>query len=149
MDLPPQLAKAQENISAAGLADRFNQFPCDMLDPKQALADNADVYWMSQFLDCFSEDEIITILKHAAKSMSANSELFIMETFWDNQDYPAATFSLAATSVYFTAMANGNSKMYGLKRFINLVNKAGLEVVNQDFPIGISHTILTCKLANA
>ena len=146
VDLPGQINMATRNIEMHKLSDRINFFPLNMLFPDKPFP-IADAIWMSQFLDCFSEDEIVVILKHAVKSMEPNSKLFIMETFWDNQDYPAATFSLAATSVYFTAMANGNSKMYGIKRFINLVEKAGLKVVDQVFPVGVSHTILTCQLA--
>ena len=146
VDLPGQIGLATRNIEMHKLEDRIDFFPLNMLHPDKPFP-QADAIWMSQFLDCFSEDEIIIILKHAAKAMSSKTKLFIMETFWDNQTYPAATFSLAATSVYFTAMANGNSKMYGIKRFINLVEKAGLKVVAEKFPVGVSHTILTCKLA--
>lgn len=143
VDLPGQIGLATRNIEMHKLEDRIDFFPLNMLHPDKPFPE-ADAIWMSQFLDCFSENEIVTILKHAAKTMTPQTKLFIMETFWDNQDYPAATFSLAATSVYFTAMANGNSKMYGIKRFIALVEKAGLKVVAQKFPIGVSHTILTC-----
>jgi hypothetical protein len=145
VDLPGQINLATRNIEMHELTDRINYFPLNMLHPNKPFP-KADAIWMSQFLDCFSEDEIVTILKHAVASMASNTKLFIMETFWDNQKYPAATFSLAATSVYFTAMANGNSKMYGIKRFKALVEKAGLEVVQENFPIGVSHTILTCML---
>lgn len=64
------------------------------------------------FLDCFSEEEAVSILTRAAASMSPASKLYIMETFWDRQKYETASFCLAQTSVYFTALANGNSKMY-------------------------------------
>jgi hypothetical protein len=146
VDLPGQITMATKNIEEKGLSDRIDFFPLDMLKPTIALP-MADAIWMSQFLDCFSEEEIVVILKHSAKSMTASTKLFIMETFWDNQEYPAAKYSLAATSVYFTVIANGNSKMYGLKRFINLIDKSGLKVIKEDFPVGVSHTILTCQLA--
>ena len=146
VDLPGQIAMANRNIEMHQLSHRISYFPLNMLHPNKPFP-QADTIWMSQFLDCFSESEIVTILSHARASMTANSQLFIMETFWDNQTYPAATFSLAATSIYFTALANGNSKMYGKKPFIELVKKAGLQVVEEHFPVGVSHTILTCKLA--
>ena len=146
VDLPSQLAMANRNIEMHEMSDRIGYFPLNMLRPDKALP-KADVIWMSQFLDCFSEDEVVVILKHAAKSMSADTKLLIMETFWDNQKFPAAMYSLAATSVYFTAMANGNSKMYGKQRFIDLVERSGLKIVEENFPIGVSHTILTCKLS--
>ncbi len=146
VDLPGQIEMATRNIEMHELSNRINYFPLNVLKPDKLLP-KADVIWMSQFLDCFSEEEIVSILSHAAKSMEPKSKLYIMETFWDNQKFPAATFSLVATSVYFAAMANGNSKMYEKNRFINLIKKSGLQVVEEYFPIGVSHTILTCELS--
>ncbi len=75
-----------------------------------------------------------------------NTRLFILEPFFDNQDYPAAHFSLVATSLYFTIMANGNSKMYRIEVMKSLVREAGFEVVETYPLIGDSyHTILECK----
>jgi len=147
MDLPPQLAKAQQNITAAGLSDRFQQFPCDMLDPKQALAENADVYWMSQFLDCFSEPQIKTILTNVANGISGEQRVLILETFWDAQKFDAAAFSLNATSLYFTCFANGNSRMYAADKFIALVEASGLKIEQQIDNIGLGHSLLVCSKA--
>ena len=145
VDLPGQLEMATQHIKKAGLENRISFESINMLNPDKPLP-KGDVIWMSQFLDCFSEDEIGSILKHVSKSMDINTRLFIMETFWDNQKYPAASLSLAATSVYFTTMANGNSKMYGRKDFLKLVEKAGLSIENEFNEIGISHTLLKIKL---
>ncbi len=145
VDLPGQVKMANENIAAHGLQKRVNFFPVDMLRPDRKLPE-ADIYWMSQFLDCFSEEQVVAILKHVVASMPANASVYIMETFWDYQEFPASKFSLAATSVYFTVMANGNSKMYGREPFIGLIEKAGLKVEEVFPPVGISHTILKCGL---
>ncbi|PJA07737.1 MAG: SAM-dependent methyltransferase, partial [Flavobacteriales bacterium CG_4_10_14_0_2_um_filter_32_8] len=101
--------------------------------------------WMSQFLDCFSEKEIVQILKNVEQASDKNTFIYIMEPFIDNQNFPAAKHSLVATSVYFTIIANGNSKMYSVDVMKNLVQQAGLKVV-EEFPlIGNSyHTILKC-----
>ena len=144
VDLPGQIKMASENVRKAGFADRISFVPINMLRPDKLIPEG-DVIWMSQFLDCFSENEIVAILKHASKSLGKNARVFIMETFWDNQKFPAASFSLAATSVYFTALANGNSKMYGRKIFLDLVAQAGLELEKEYSEIGISHTILKTK----
>jgi len=101
---------------------------------------------MSQFLDCFSEDEIFSILVRAVQVMGKDTTLYIMETFWDRQKYEPASLCLTMTSVYFTVMANGNSKMYHSDDLIKLVNRAGLEVVNIHDGIGQGHTILEVKL---
>jgi len=145
MDLPPQLAKAQQNIVAAGLSDRFQPFPCDMLDPTQALAENADVYWMSQFLDCFSEPQIKTILTNVANGISGKQRVLILETFWDAQKFDAAAFSLNATSLYFTCFANGNSRMYAADKFIALVEASGLKIEQQIDNVGLGHSLLVCS----
>lgn len=145
MDLPPQLAQAQKNISAAGLVKRFTAFPCDMLDPQQQLAENADIYWMSQFLDCFSEPQINTILSNIANGISGEQRVFILETFWDAQKFDAAAFSLNATSLYFTCFANGNSRMYAADKFIALVEKSGLTIEQQINDIGLGHSLLICR----
>lgn len=147
MDLPPQLAKAQENIDASGLGERFTAFPCDMLDPQQALAQDGDVYWMSQFLDCFSEPQIETILTNVANGISGEQRVLILETFWDAQKFDAAAFSLNATSLYFTCFANGNSRMYAADKFIALVEKSGLKIEQQINNIGLGHSLLVCSKA--
>ena len=144
MDLPPQLAKAQQNIDQAGLSERFHAFPCDMLDPNQVLAADADVYWMSQFLDCFSEPQIKVILSNIAKGISAGQKVLILETFWDAQKFDAAAFSLNATSLYFTCFANGNSRMYAADKFKALVTASGLKIEQQIDNIGLGHSLLLC-----
>ena len=101
---------------------------------------------MSQFLDCFSEEEIYSILSRAAQVMTSATTLYIMETFWDRQKYEPASLCLTMTSVYFTVMANGNSKMYHSDDLIKQVNRAGLEVVKVYDGIGQGHTILEVKL---
>jgi hypothetical protein len=118
-----------------------------MLDATSEIPAGADVYWMSQFLDCFSEPEIEAILLKIRKNMSPDARVYIMETFIDNQRFPAATYSLVATSLYFTAIANGNSKMYSSSAMKYIVDKAGFECVDEHHPHGDSfHTILELKL---
>ena len=62
-----QLAVAAENLRPH--EGRFTLAPTNVLDPKASLPAGADVYWMSQFLDCFSEDEIRSILKRVRSAM--------------------------------------------------------------------------------
>ena len=69
-----------------------------------------------------------------------------METLWDRQKYDTAAFCLTMTSLYFTALANGNSKMYHSDDMIRLVNTAGLEVENIYDGLGQGHSIIVCKL---
>jgi hypothetical protein len=145
LDLPVQLNVARANATDRDLLDRIDFHAIDLLDRSQKIPQGADVIWMSQFLDCFSEEQIVQILENAWQAASENTRLYILEPFFDNQNYPAAHFSLVATSLYFTIMANGNSKMYRIEVMKNLVRRAGFEVIETYPLIGDSyHTILEC-----
>lgn len=149
-DLPGQLAVAKRTIEEdQDIQDRVSYNEINVLDPNSEIKSGADVYWMSQFLDCFSEQEIESILLKIKKNCKKDSSIFIMETFLDNQQFPAAAYSLAATSLYFTAMANGNSKMYSSSVFKYIIEKAGFECVTEHHLHQESfHTILEVKLKN-
>ena len=70
-----------------------------------------------------------------------------METFWDRQRFEPAAFCLTMTSLYFTVMANGNSKMYHSDDMIRIFTRAGLEVETIHDGLGQGHTIVICKKA--
>lgn len=148
LDLPVQLKAAKENISQyPDSRDRIHYEAVDMLDATTKIPEGADVYWMSQFLDCFSEAEIEAILLKIKATAKPGSKVYIMETFIDNQRFPAAEFSLIATSLYFTVMANGNSKMYSSSVMKYIVDKAGFECIGEHHLHTDSfHTILELKL---
>lgn len=145
MDLPLQIEEAQKNIAEAGFEARANFHPADLLDVTTQFPEGHDAIWMSQFLDCFSEAEIVSILSRARKVMDGDTRLFIVELFPDRQDFDAARFSLDATSLYFTCVANGNSRMYHYDRFRKLVDEGGLQIeAEENLPAG-GHTVLTCR----
>lgn len=147
-DLPGQLNVALTNAKTNGFEDRILGYEIDWLSENPKITKGADIIWLSQFLDCFSEDEIVKILKVCVESMDDNTELFIMETFTDRQKFDNAKFILEATSLYFTTMANGNSKMYKAEVMIELIEKAGLLIKEEISPVGENHTILICKKSN-
>jgi ubiquinone/menaquinone biosynthesis C-methylase UbiE len=147
VDLPETLALARENAEAAGMSGRIRVEAADMLDPASSLPGTFDVIWMSQFLDCFSETEILDILQRAVKAMHPDSFLYILELFWDRQKYEASAYSLNATSLYFTCIANGNSRMYHSEDFLRLVSASGLVVEEITDQLGVSHTLLKCRTA--
>ncbi len=143
-DLPGQLKKALSNIKEKGFGKRVTGHEINWLHDHPQIPKGADVIWMSQFLDCFSEDEIVKILKTCVASMDSETKLIIIETFTDRQKFDNAKFVLEATSLYFTVMANGNSKMYRSSVFEKLIHKAGLNII-KDHAIGDFHTMLVCK----
>jgi hypothetical protein len=145
LDLPGQLKDAEKNIKANGFEDRIKGHPINLLDFSKPYPKGHDVIWMSQFLDCFSEDQIVNLISNARDAMDNDAELFIMETLWDKQRFDASTYSLHATSLYFTCIANGNSRMYHSEDMKRLIEKAGLKLVEVFEDIGVSHTILRCK----
>jgi len=102
---------------------------------------------MSQFLDCFSQEDIAELLRRSKEAMNKNSELFILETYWDKQKYEASTYSLHATSLYFTNIANGCSQMYHADDMRNLIKHSGLLLTEEVDDIGVSHTLFKCKLS--
>ena len=144
IDLPSQLNKALENVKNNGLEDRITGFEIDWLQDNPELPRGADLIWMCQFLDCFSKDEILKVLTTCVASMNDETELMIMETYTDRQKFDNAKFILEATSLYFTALANGNSKMYKASEFLELIDKAGM-TVKEDLSVGEYHTIFVCK----
>lgn len=148
IDLPGQLQMAKANIEERELVHRITPYPIDWLSENPTIPQGADIIWMCQFLDCFSEEQIVKILSTCAESMSAEAELIIVETFTDRQKFSSTRFILEATSLYFTVLANGNSKMYSSEVFYSLIDKAGFEI-KTDEALGEYHTMLVCKKKSA
>ena len=144
MDLPGQLRLAEQTLKDAGFGARSAFHEANLLDPASPIPGGFDVVWMSQFLDCFGEDEIVSILQRARSALTAGGKIYILEPFWDRQRLAAGAFSLQMTSLYFTALANGNSRMYETGAFLALVQRAGLRVAEQVDNLGIGHTLLGC-----
>jgi hypothetical protein len=149
MDLPGQSDMAEKKLEELGLSDRVSFFPTNVLDESQPFPKGFDAVWMSQFLDCFSEDEIVSIMKRCGEAIHDDGYIFILEAFWDTQRFETAAFCLQQTSVYFTAIANGNSQMYDSRVFIRCIEEAGFEVAEQVDGIGLSHTLLKCRKKSA
>ncbi|MBG9388462.1 class I SAM-dependent methyltransferase [Caenimonas aquaedulcis] len=148
VDLQPQLHRARARLEAAGVAQRAHPHPMDLLDPLLALPRGYDLVWMSQFLDCFSEDQVVHILRKAGECLEPGGRLWVLELFWDRQRFEAAAFSLQQTSLYFSCVANGNSQMYDSSVFLGLVQRAGLEISSLTDGVGGYHTLLECRVAS-
>lgn len=142
VDLPGQLAAADAALQAGGVRERARLHPTDLLDPAAVLPAGMDVIWMSQFLSCFSEAAIASILERAAAALAPNGQVLVMDTFWDRQRYDIASYCLINTSPYFTALASGNSKVYQSADYIRLAEAAGLSLVTARDGIGYCHSLL-------
>lgn len=149
LDLPQQINLMKDNIKGQKGAERIHGYGINLLDPQASFPqgkDKPDAIWMSQFLDCFSMEEIVSILSRAKTAMGESTRLYIMETLWDRQKYPTAAFSLTMTSLYFTAIANGNSKMYNTEDMEHCLHEAGLAIETIHDGLGLGHSILVCRL---
>ncbi len=149
VDLPRQLEVASQALKDAGVRERAHLHPTDLLDPALALPAGMDIIWMSQFLSCFSEPAIATILQRAAAALAPNGQLLVMDTFWDRQRYDIASYCLINTSPYFTAIASGNSKIYESADYVRLAEAAGLTLVTTRDHIGYCHSLLRFSKAGA
>ena len=148
LDLPQQIDMMAEHIKGKEGAERIKGYAVNLLDehstfPKSERA--LDAIWMSRFLDCFSMPEIISILKRAKQAMTSETRIYIMETLWDRQRYETAAFCLTMTSLYFTALANGNSKMYNTEDMRYCIEQAGLQIEQIHDHLGLGHSILVVR----
>lgn len=142
LDHPGQLAKLRENAEAAGVSARLETVPIDLLDHTRAFPTGFDVVWMSQFLDCFGESDVLALMKRAGAALAPGGRLCVLEPFWDRQPNDVAELCLQGTSLYFTCMANGTSRMYHSQDFLDLIAAAGLSLV-ADEAVGVTHTMLS------
>jgi hypothetical protein len=175
LDLPQQIALLREALAGKPGAARIDGVAVDLLAPAETagtagaaeaaeaagaagtageevatgavtLPGEADVWWMSQFLDCFGEEQIVNILSLVRRSMKPGARACILEPFCDRQRFPAAELSLNAGSLYFTCMANGNSRFYRAEAFLPLVKRAGFLIEEEMDDIGTGgHTLLICS----
>ncbi len=142
VDLPRQLSVAGQNLEQAGLRDRVQLHAVDLLDLSHPLPGEMDLIWMSQFLSCFSESAIASILQRVATALAPQGQVLILDTLWDRQRYDIAAYCLINTSPYFTAMASGNSKVYQSGDYIRLAEAAGLRLLTTRDDIGYCHSLL-------
>ncbi|BDT59730.1 O-methyltransferase [Massilia varians] len=148
VDLPGQLAVAEDKLRQAGLRDRASLHPTDLLDEAATLPGDMDLVWMSQFLSCFSEAAIASIFARVAGALGPRGQVLVLDTFWDRQRYDIAAYCLINTSPYFNVMASGNSKVYESADYIRLAEAAGLKLVTARDGIGYCHSLLRFERAH-
>lgn len=136
VDLPGQANVARKRVDNLGYSDRISIYEANVLKAESKLPQGFDSVWMSQFLDCFALSEITDILKKVYSVVDKDCDIFIMEPLWDKQKYQAATYSLHATSLYFTSMANGNSKMYKSDELTKAIEDAGFKLIESVNDLG-------------
>jgi len=147
LDHQAQIDEAFKCAEAANVKGQVHGQAIDLLDHTQIFPSNVDAVWMSQFLDCFGENDIINLLRRAKNALNQDGKVYIVEPFWDRQSHEIGAYCLINTSPYFTALANGKSKMYRAKEFEVFIQQAGLEIEEQIDGFGFGHTLMICKSA--
>lgn len=148
VDLPGQLAMARRALGEAATAGaepplaRVELVPLDVLDRHARFPGPVDAVWMSQFLECFAEDDVVSILRRARAALATGGAVWILGSYWDRQASPLAAFCIANTSPYFTAVATGTSRMYRFSDVERLAACAGLRVADSVDGLGIAHTLV-------
>ena len=148
VDLPEQITLMRANSELSALQDRIDDYPIDWLDDKASLLINSDIdlIWMSQFLDCFSHSQAVSILKRVrVLSQKYACPIAILEPIVDKQRNAAATLSVASSSLYFSCLANGNSKFFSSDELGNIIDEAGLTIELVHEPLGVGHSLYICK----
>ena len=136
VDLPGQTAVARENAAKAGFGDRIDTCEGNILADSTVLPTGYDAVWMSQFLDCFSLKQVTKIIKKVVAAAGDNTDIFVLEPLWDCQKFQASSYSLQATSIYFTCMANGNSKMYRYQELVDAIEAGGAKLETAHHNLG-------------
>jgi len=145
LDHQPQIDVALQNAAKAGVLDRVKGYPIDLLDHTLPFPSDVDAVWMSQFLDCFSKNDIVNLLRRAKNALNSSGRVYIVEPFWDRQTHDIGSYILINTSQYFNALANGKSKMYRASEFREFTKKAGLKIVEEIDGFGFGHTLMVCE----
>jgi len=144
LDHPGQLAMAARSAEEAGVAARVKLAPMELRDHARPFPTGFDVVWMSQFLDCFPEADVVALVRRGAAALGPGGRLYVNEPYWDRQPNEVGRYCLHAGSLYFTAMANGQSRFYHSEDLARCIAEAGL-TIESDRPLGGTHTLYVCR----
>ena len=81
--------------------------------------------------------------------MRPGARLAVLEPLVDEQRHRAAELSLAASSLYFTVLANGNSRFYNGADLRRIFARADFAIESETPDLGVSHTLFILKPAKA
>lgn len=148
VDLPQQISLMRANTELKAFQDRIDDYPIDWLNDEASLHIDTDIdlIWMSQFLDCFSHSQAVSILKRVRLlSRKYACPIAILEPIVDKQRNAAATLSVASCSLYFSCLANGNSKFFSSDELKSIIDEAGLIIDSVHEPLGVGHSLYLCR----
>jgi SAM-dependent methyltransferase len=145
LDLPTQVEDALRNAAAAGVQGRVRGVGIDLLDSRRDFPGGFDAVWMSQFLDCFSDADATDLLRRGRRAVAPQGRLYVLEPLRDRQRNAVGEFCLRAASLYFTCMANGDSRFFDSTELRHLIDAAGLVIERTVEGLGTGHTLFVCR----
>lgn len=145
VDHPAQLDRAGTQLTESGFAGRFHLEARDLLDEELAFPGGMDGVWLSQLLDCFSESQVRRLLASVRTSLNDGGLVYILEPCWDLQPQESGAFCLLQTSLYFSCVANGTSRMYDSVTLERLIAESGLRVERRHDGLGVGHGLFACR----
>ena len=80
--------------------------------------------------------------------MDEKCDVWVLEPLWDMQKFEGESYALQATSLYFTCIANGNSKMYRFGELMEAIERAGFKLETAHHNLGTNfYSLLNFKKA--
>ena len=91
VDLPQQLEMMRKQTADVPGAERIHGHGANLLDRTVPFPSGFDTVWMSQFLDCFSEEEATSILSRVAQSASkdVDARKYVARTTFNSGNPPS------------------------------------------------------------
>jgi SAM-dependent methyltransferase len=144
LDLPEQVTLLKKEIKEKPNGDRIDGIGLNILGEGE-LPGEADLWWMSQFLDCFSEEQCEGILRRIRRAVKPGAKVCILEPFCDRQAFETGAAVLNAFSLYFTCIANGNSRFFRAEALLGCLKRTGFSIEKEIDNVGFGgHSLLVC-----
>ncbi len=145
IDLPGQCRLAEENARSAGLEGRISTFPWDLLAADGDLPGEADLWWMSQLVECFSQEQLAGILQLIRRSIRPDALLAVSSFFGDRLPNDVAALVVESQSLYFAALANGVSRFHHFADFLPVAEEAGFALDGEPASLGLGSLLVFLK----
>lgn len=122
LDLPSICARAEEKVSAAGLADRIRVHGCDIRNDR--LPEDADAVMFSRIFNIYSETQNQYFVHEAARVLPAGGKLVVFPSTVSEED-ESGPLSAGLLSLYFLALATGEGRVYSPADYRQWFTNAG------------------------
>lgn len=143
-DHPVQVESAKARLGQGEAGHRVAYLPRNLLS-EEPYPGGFCAVWLSQLLDCLGEEEVAALLRSLRFSLRPGGKLFVLEPCWDLQRQRAGMEALTLLSLYFTSVANGNSRMYDSQTLTQLISSGGFSVLERHDDLGVGHSLFVCE----